>query len=147
MRLAFILKMLKIYLVPLSFNYNVSQVQQQRIKTWINCLQQLHIIFTSLQIYILWEHHGLCIVLLLKAVWVWVLPFQSCLSGVSSPRLQRQRSRTCWIRSSVHELCSVFSILFCRGINIHAKNTQKINHQEVPEYLRATPYYSVPANQ
>lgn len=27
------------------------------------------------------------------------------------------------------------------------KNTQKINHQEVPEYLRATPYNCVPANQ
>lgn len=36
-----------------------------------------------------------------------VLPFQSCLSSVLTPRSQRQRSRTCWIRSSVHELCSI----------------------------------------
>lgn len=39
--------------------------------------------------------------------WMWVLPFQRCLSGVSTPRWHRQRSRTCWIRSSVQELCSI----------------------------------------
>ena len=45
-----------------------------------------------------------------------VSPFQSCLSGVFRPRSQRQRSKTCWIRSSVHELCSMVGIIFCRGI-------------------------------
>lgn len=35
------------------------------------------------------------------------LPFHSCLSGPSRPRSERQRSRTCWIRSSVHELRSI----------------------------------------
>ncbi|TNN29538.1 hypothetical protein EYF80_060313 [Liparis tanakae] len=39
-----------------------------------------------------------------------------CLSGASRPRPLRQRSRTCWMRSSVHELCSTFGIIFCAGI-------------------------------
>lgn len=51
-----------------------------------------------------------------REVWDRLLPFQSCLLGVSRPRPLRQRSRTCWMRSSVHELGSVTCIIFCRGV-------------------------------
>lgn len=77
-----------------------------------------------------------------RQVSYWVLPFQSCLSGVSSPRSQRQRSRTCWIRSSVHEVCSIFCIPFQQiNYNIHKKDKRKTtrksqnNHQSYTLFL------------
>lgn len=71
-----------------------------------------------------------------------VLPFQSGLSGVLSPRSQRQRSRTCWIRSSVHEVCSIFCIPFqLINYNSHKKYKRKTtrksrnNHQSYTLFL------------
>lgn len=43
------------------------------------------------------------------------------MSGVSTPRWLRQRSRTCWIRSSVHELWSSVCIIFYWGRQIEKK--------------------------
>lgn len=66
-----------------------------------------------------WEH---CIVSAVRcSVWCWFSLFHSCLSGVSTPRSQRQRSRTCWIRSSVQELCSIFCVLSL-WVTRHRKN-------------------------
>lgn len=79
-----------------------------------------------------------------KKLKFWVPPSQRCLSGVLRPRLQRQRSRTCWIRSSVHELCSVIGSILLRrdhSIKPDERRTMKTNRKSQNRNKNCTFYY------